>query len=270
MSPMSATPWRGQFILPLALLMGALVLVDCGSGGGGSGGAPASGGSSGSGGVAGDSSIGGVAGSGGWSGSSGAAGADAASCTPSIPGATCDPVTHCGCSGGQKCFIEQDGTTLCADTGLTTYPYYDCKTSLQCGAGHVCVTGACHPLCDGNKGCAKSGSACFENQVGVAFCSAQCDPLNADLTCQGLTNCDFIDSGPYTMCVRSAGGVGTGACAGDPYACNASMVCTSAGNCTWWCHMGTDVGCSLNQVCAPFSFHPKFNGIEYGYCKSAA
>jgi hypothetical protein len=80
-------------------------------------------------------------------------------CQPSLPDATCDLVTQCGCAKGRTCMPEAGGA-ICTEPRTSSTEIGDrCTTNEDCRAGLACNYGTCQPFCATDREC-PDGHAC--------------------------------------------------------------------------------------------------------------
>jgi hypothetical protein len=87
------------------------------------------------------------------------AGQDAGVCMPTVPGATCDAVSQCGCAPGKSCGVQaiQGSTLQLGCLSLGTVATGSACSADTCVAGNTCVGSICRPFCGKDEQCGPNG-----------------------------------------------------------------------------------------------------------------
>lgn len=209
-----------------------------------------------------------------------------ATCVTAPPNNRCGLSPQCGCATNETCDVtnEETGAASCIAAGSATMGR-PCAGTSECGAGLICLYGACRPYCSTAKAqCATAGTGlcvAHENDQGpvpnMNVCMIACDPRNPAAVC-GANSCVWFPTYYAPEKVSDCNFPGPralGQTCIDELDCQPGLGCvpdSKRGNgkyCERWCRIGVAGDCTGNTTCRDVfgANAPVIEGQKEGICQ---
>jgi hypothetical protein len=206
---------------------------------------------------------------------------DAAKAIDAAPACTLVPQT--GCESGLACDLDQaklaTAGTYCRAINTAGTESSTCTGFTRCGAGLMCISGACRKFCNADTHCTAPGGKC-EIQItytggtvpNVKLCTKNCNPVTAagcptDQSCQAYA---YAGGSKVLTDCEATGVGGQGASCTNASSCQTGFSCvgpTGSSTCLKYCRYDPPVSdCGVNQSCYGFVQALVVGTQEYGVC----